>query len=477
MASKKNNSNRIMLANRDWTQGNILNNLLVLSWPMAVTQTLMTLGPTIDTIWVGRLGPVSMAAVGVAGVAVMLAQGMMMGLTTGMRALIARSIGAKDIPTANLVAQQAIVVSFAFTLLVAIIGGFFSETIMSWVTKDPEIVNLGAGYLRIQFVGAITMNFRMMMDAVMQASGDSMNPMQIAITFRGFHILLCPFMVFGAEFFPTVFPGIEGNLSSWWPFPALGVNGAAYTGIIAQTLGIILGIRVLFGNRSRLRLTFKGFRLDAPIIWRMIRVGLPSAVSSIQRSLNQFIIQIFLAPFGTIILAAHVVSQRIEMILMTPIMSLGQGAGVLVGQNLGANQPHRAEKSAWLAVILVEIIVAVVAIALFFWTIPVIRVFSSDTSVDETAIVFIHIAIVGWIFLGFQFVLMNALHGAGDTMPPMIISIITTWLITIPLAYFLPKFTDYGVLGIRWALTVSMIVGAAANVIYFRAGTWKTRRV
>jgi putative MATE family efflux protein len=263
-----------------------------------------------------------------------------------------------------------------------------------------------------------------------------------------------------------------------WIFPELGVSGAAYTSIISQTLGILLGIRVLFGSRSRINLTFKDFSLDLGIMWRIVKIGIPALVSGIQRTLNQFILQRFLAPFGTAVLAAHTLSQRLEMLIMMPAMAFGMGAGVLMGQNLGAGRPERAEKSAWLAVGLVEAFAVVASIGMFIWTIPVIRVFSSDPAMDAVCMQFIHIAIVGWVVIGFVFVLMSCLQGAGDTVPTMVISIITTWIITLPLAYFLPKWRpDWGVLGIRWAITASTLVGAIANVIYFRTGKWKLRRV
>ncbi len=445
---------------KDWTQGSIFKNLVSLSWPMTVTQTLMSLGPTIDMIWVGKLGPIAVAGVGVSGVCVQLAQGLMMGLTTGMRALISRAIGAKDMQTAHRVAQQAVVVSATYAILLALIGHFFGEKIVSFITSDPEIIRVGTIYLRIEFIGGATISFRLMMDAIMQASGDSVNPMWIALVFRLFHITLCPFLIFG-----------------WWIFPKLGVSGAAYTGIIAQSLGVILGLRVLIGARSRLRLSLKGFRLDFGIIWRIVRIGFPAAITGVQRSLNQFFLQVFMAPFGVAVLAAHVITQRLEMFILMPAMAFGQGAGVLVGQNLGAKKPERAQKTAWLAVWLVEAFVITASLVMFIWTGPVIRLFNNDPAMDATATQFIHIAVLGWALMGFMFVLMNSLQGAGDTMPTLIINVITTWVITMPLAYFLPKYTSWGAVSIRWVMTASVVVGALANVIYFRMGKWKTRRV
>jgi putative MATE family efflux protein len=332
---------------RDWTRGSILSNVLQLSWPIAVTQSLMMVGPTIDMIWVGRLGPSAIAAVGISGTVVQLGMGAMMGLTTGVRALIARSIGARDNDTANNVAQQATIITAIYAVLTAIIGVFFSEDIISLVHPEPEVMRVGAAYLRINFIGSAAVSFRMMMDAIMQASGDAMNPMWMAVVYRTVHVVLSPFLIFGL-----------------WIFPEMGVSGAAVTAVISQSIGVILGLRILFGQKSRIRLSFRGFHFDNVLIWRIVRIGFPALVSGIQRNLNQFFLQIFISPFGTIALAAHTINQRFEMFVSMPSMSFGMGAGVLVGQNLGARQPQRAEKSAWLAVLLVEVLLVVASLAL-----------------------------------------------------------------------------------------------------------------
>jgi len=165
------------------------------------------------------------------------------------------------------------------------------------------------------------------------------------------------------------------------------------------------------------------------------------------------------------------------MFMFMPTSSFGMGASVLVGQNLGAHKPERAEKSAWLATWLVTGFAILVSLIFFIFAEPVIRIFNDEPEMVKLGIQFLHIAVISWMFMGFQSVLMNCLQGAGDTVPTMIFSIITTWLITIPLSYYLPKYTDWGVLSIRWAITASSIAGAFANIIYFRLGKWKTRRV
>jgi putative MATE family efflux protein len=342
----------------------------------------------------------------------------------------------------------------------AIIGALFAEEIISLVHPSPDVMAIGAVYLRINFIGSAAMGFRMMMDAIMQASGDSMNPMWITIVYRIFHVALSPFLIFGL-----------------WIFPKMGVTGAATTSVISQSLGVFLGINVLFSHRSRLRLSFKKFAFDTSLVWRIVRIGFPALVSGIQRNLNQFFLQIFIAPFGTLALAAHTVNQRFEMFMFMPAMAFGMGAGVLVGQNLGANQPQRAEKSAWLAVAMVEAIGLIASAALFIWNQPAISIFGSDPELIAIGGDFLRIAIIGYLFLGFSSVLMNALQGAGDTVPTMVFSIVTVWVITIPLAYYFHFQQGWGMYGIRWAMTASTVAGAAANLIYFRTGRWKKVRV
>jgi putative MATE family efflux protein len=445
---------------RDWTKGSILGNLLSLSWPMIVSYSLNMIGPTIDMIWVGRLGAADIAAVGVSGIAVMLVQAALMGLFMGLRAMVARAIGAGDEDSANRIAQQAVVVGTASSVILAIIGIFFAEGILALVGLTPEVIDLGAAYLRIQFIGMIAMSFRMMTDGTMQASGDTMTPMKIAFVFRMLHIALSPFLIFG-----------------WWIFPRLGVRGAALTNVISQSLGTGIGFWILMTGRSRLRLSFRRFRLDPGITWRMIRVGLPASVMGMQTNLGQFILMSVVAPFGTLAVAAHSLNQRIENIIFMPSWGLGVAAGVLVGQNLGAKEPARAQKTGWLAAGMVEGFILLCSAAILIWAEVFVRIFSSDPGVVSIGATFLRIATAGYMVMGLAVVLQQCISGSGDTMPPMLVSISTMWLIQLPLAYFLSRFTGLEVYGVRWAIVGGMVAGAIAYTLYFRFGRWKRKVV
>jgi len=477
---------------RDWTQGNVFRNLLLLSWPMAVSNVLMMLGPTIDMIWVGRLGSEAMAAVGAAGIAVQLLMTAMFGLIMGIRAMIARFIGARDFRTANHVAQQGLVLAGLAAAVMAVLGIFFTDEMLGLFPLDEAVITLGAAYLRIIFIGGAAITFRVMTEGVMQAAGDSITPMVTATISRLLHVALCPFLIFG-----------------WWIFPEMGVSGAAMTNVISQTFAVAMGFWYLFGGRAvsigkrrrpggppplspmsaslpwwlprfvpgRLRLTLRDFRFDGNIIWRIVRIGTPAMISGIQGTATQFVLLFFIAPFGTAAVAAHTIVQRVEMMLFMPGMSFGTGAGVLVGQNLGANRPDRAERGVWLATALVEGIVLTCSLAIFLWPEAIVRVFNSEPAVLEVAVPFLRIAVVGFAVVGFMGVMMMSLSSAGDTLVPMLVTVFSVWAVQLPLIILLPKVGGLGVLGIRWAIVAGMIISAVVYVWYFRLGRWKRKKV
>jgi putative MATE family efflux protein len=296
---------------------------------MTVSALVEQLGPTIDMIWMGRLGSTAMAGVGVAGLAVMVLVAARQGLNIGIRAILARAVGAKDLLEANRVTQQALIISAFFGLFMAAVGIFFSEAILRLLGVSPAVVKQGASYMRIQLIGSFFMSFAMMARGIMQASGDAVMPMKISLATRTLHVVLSPFLIFG-----------------WWIFPRLEVNGAALTNLIAEgILGAGVGWWILFSGRSRLKPTLHQFRPDIGLLWRMIRVGLPSSLTGMERGFAHLFIVWFIAPFGTVALAAHSLIQRIDIVFHMPALGVGQAAGVLAGQNLGAGRADRAAKT------------------------------------------------------------------------------------------------------------------------------------
>ena len=446
---------------RDWTKGSVIRNLLSLSWPIVASNVLHLLGPIVPMIWVGRLGAASIAGLGVANsVAALLTVSGMMGFTIGARAIIARFVGAGDTSGANHVARQAFIVSATYGAVVTATGIIFTVPILNLFRLETDVVAEGAAYMRIIFTGSIIVCLRYMAEGIMQASGDAVTPMKIAALFRILHALLCPFLILG-----------------WWIFTPLGISGAAIIDIASHGLGLVVIMWVLLSGRSRLKLTLRDFYLDLNTIWRIVRIGIPASVMSIQTNLGGLMLTRLMVPFGTLAVAAHSIVQRINMILERPSISLGMAAGVLVGQNLGAGQPERAEKSGWLGVSLVEGFMLICAVAILLWAESIVRIFTHIHSIIEITGVFLRIAVAGYLVLGFSAVLQHSISGAGDAVPPMLISLLMIWVIQLPLAFLLPQVTNLDVYGVRWAMVIGLVVGAVAYTIYFHLGRWKRKKV
>jgi putative MATE family efflux protein len=427
---------------------------------MVLMETLFVVSQVADMIWVGRLGPSAIAGVGIANIVIMLVMSMDFGLIVGVRAMVARFVGAGDLPSANHIAAQALLLSATWGALMMTIGISLAEPIMDMFGLEPEVVAAGRAYLRVMFTGWVVMDIMVMALYIIQSSGDAIRPMMIEAFIRIIHVTLCPFLVLGL-----------------WIFPRMGVSGAALSSIISQVLGAVLSLWLLFGGATRLHLKRKDFHLDLRIISRILKIGIPALIMNIQRSFGTFILTWLIAPFGTLAVAAHSLASRVEMFIFLPGMGFGMGAGVLVGQNLGAGQPERAEKSAWLASGILEAFMIVCSGAILLWAEYIMGIFSDEPELVKLGSTFIRISTVAFSIMAFTSVLQSAIAGAGDTVPNMIISIAIIWVVQLPLAFFLSRATDLGVLGIRWAYAASTVVGTFAYIAYFRLGRWKLKKV
>ncbi|MFC1946668.1 MATE family efflux transporter [Chloroflexota bacterium] len=444
--------------NRNWTEGSVIHNLWSLSWPLMISQTLTVLGPTVDMIWVGKLGAAPIAGVGVSGMVIMAVNSLMMGLYTGLRAMIARFVGAGDMESANNIGQQALVIGTVFSLITAAIGLFLAEPILEMFGVEPDVVTEGATYMRIQLAGSITMAVAMVSQFIMQASGDTVTPMRISIFFRLVHVVICPILIFGV-----------------WIFPEMGVSGAAWANVISQLFGGILGAWFLFTGRTRLKLTLRGFHFDKDVIWRMTKIGIPASITGVQRFLPYLVLVWFISPFGTAAVGAHSLMQRIDTFIRMPAGALGSAAGVLAGQNLGAGKPDRAEQGGWISVALYSGVMVICCIFIWFFADNIVKIFSTDAELLDITSTFMRIQIVGYLVFGLTIVISLCVEGVGDTMVTMIVTLLTMWVIQIPLAWFLPEHTSLGVNGVQWAISIALVFRALLFTVYFKSGRWKRK--
>lgn len=454
-------TNRKQAFPRDWVKGSVTGNLISLSWPIMVHYALFMIGQAVDMIWIGRLGSAAVAGVGTAFIVHMLVVSAKMGLVAGARAMIARAIGSGDFKRANHLGIQALVISILFGIFFSILGPLFADKILGLFKLRPEVEVLGVAYMRMLFSGWIFYSLWLLAFNIMQASGDATTPMFIHLFTRCIQMVLSPFLIFG-----------------WWVFPRLGVQGAALAMLVGQSLGMVISLWILFrSEKSRLKLTLKGFRLDLVSIWQMVKIGLPALVMGLQANLGQTVLMKIIVPFGTLAVAGHTLNQQVEMFVFMPGFGLGAGAGVLVGQNLGAKEPNRAERTGWIATAIMEGFMALCSLTVFIGAPSVMRVFTTEPELIRLGANFLRIASIGYLMTGFIASLQNSISGSGDTFPPMVISVLSTWTLLLPAAFLLPHFTDLGVYGVRWAMVLTQFFGAAAYILYFRLGRWKHKIV
>ncbi len=432
----------------------------MISWPIIVLGALWSVNQILEMIWLGKLGTSSIAGVGVGGFVVALVVMIKSGFSVGEKAMVARFIGAGDDAMANHIASQALVISAIFGAIVALIGILFTRQIFNFYNLEADAIAEGVKYLRIVLAGLWTEAFWITSFSLMQAAGDTITPMKIAVFIRFVNAALCPFLVLG-----------------WWVFPRLGVEGAAITYIIVTGLGMLICLWALFTGQTRLRLKFRDFRPDFKIMWRILKIGIPSSVTGLGKAFGDLILTWLMIPFGTVALAAHSLISRIEMFINTPNMGLGGGAGVLVGQNLGAGQPKQASRSGWMATGLAVGIMIIFSAVLLIWAEKIIGLFNNEPELVRLGSIFLRIATASYSGMAVVYLMQNCISGSGDTMPPMIISMITLWIVQLPLAFFLSQFTSLGVYGVRLAIVIGFTLSAIAYIIYFWRGRWKRKKV
>jgi putative MATE family efflux protein len=445
---------------RDLTQGSIVKNLLQLSWPMIVMEATYMVSQIWDMYWVGKAGgSSSIAAIGIANLIMMLISTVDMTLISGARAMISRFIGARDFESAKKVAGQTYIMAVIWGLLITLFGSFFIRDVLGIFGMEQQVIEEAVKFMRVFFAGWISLELLIMSLYIIQSTGDSFIPMLIEIFMRIVHMIFTPLLVLGIG------------------FPAMGISGAALSNVLGQTLGAIAGLVILFGGFTRMKLSLRDFKFIPSMMWREIKIGFWSMLQMLQYNISMLVVMKILVPFGTQALAADRIVGNIQGFVITPNMGLGGGVAVLVGQNLGAQQPERARKSALLGAGILTGFLLICGIVILIWAESLVAVFDQDPQVIATGAAFMRIATLGYLVMGVNTALQNCIAGAGDTLPNMLISLGMIWVVQIPLTYLLANFTDLGVNGIRWAMVISLFVGAAAYFLYFQSGRWKRKRV
>lgn len=442
----------------DLTTEKITRSIFFLAWPVVATMFLQTTFAIADAFWVGKLGAVSLAAVISSAFMIWIIYSLSSVISTGVVAMVSRFVGAKDEASASYVSEQAIFFSVLSALALSSVGILTAKQVFLLMGTEPEVTNLGAIYLRITYAGTIFFFLIDTFGAVFRASGDTKTPLRVALFTVGLNIILDPILIFG-----------------WLGFPELGTTGAALATFISQGIGTLIFFVLLKRKSLKFQLRLKP-KLDFSMIFRLIKIGIPTSVSGILFSVVYLFINKITASFGTEAIAALGIGNRVESVSYLTCFGFSIASSTLVGQNLGAKKPQRAEKSAWTTVGIVVLITGFISLMFLAFPKYISSFFISDPKVINIAIGYLRILALSQVFMGLEIVLEGSFAGAGNTVPPMIVSVPGS-VIRIPLAYLLAFPLGAGVNGVWWSITLTSIVKGTALALWFKKGGWKKKKI
>jgi putative MATE family efflux protein len=417
----------------------------------------------VDMFWIGRipdLGAAPVAAVGTSGQVLFLLFTVFMGLSAAASAMVARAVGASDYDRADHVATQALILTFVVSAVVVTLGWIYTEDLIGLLRAKGVAAELATSYLRIMFVGALAGNMMVVGAGILRGAGDAVTPLVIAVTAAVLNLILDPLFIFGAG-----------------PVPAMGVKGAAIASVSAQVVAFAIGLGVLLHGRLRVKLRACDCWVDWRVIRQILLIGTPVSFQMSFRALMGVVLVGLLWQFDAAVVAAFTIGMRLEMIAFMPTFGIAEASGALVGQNLGAGKPDRAQRSALIATTYTLVVMGSMAVALSVFGGELVGLFKGEPEVIEAGRLMLRIVAPGLVFAAIGITLGRAIGGSGDTVPTAIFTFIALWGIQVPLSIWLSGYPSFGETGVWWANVIAGLVLCTMTVIYFFSGRWKHKKV
>src|ERR1700681_2238400 len=405
-------------SHQDYTAGNLNRAILLLAIPMVLEMVLESLFAVVDVLWVGRLGANAVATVGLTESLLALVFSIGIGLAMSTTAMVARRIGEKDPEDAAIAGMQAIFLGLLISLAIGVPAFIFAPQLLRLMGASPEIIATGTGYARIALggCGAIVMLF--LNNAIFRGAGDAAIAMRLLWVSNIINLVLDPCLIFGVG-----------------PFPRMGVTGAALATLIGRSIGVIYQFYRLLKGTERIHILVRQLGLRFDVLWRLVRVSLTGILQFAIAHTSWIGLVRIVSIFGAAALAGYTIAIRIVIFVILPSWGLSNAAATLVGQNLGAGHPERAEKAVWRTGLYNVIFLGSVGVFFISFAEPIVRLFTEDPAVIPLGAACLRIISYGNLGYAYFMVMMQAFNGAGDTITPTIVNFFGFWLFEIPLAY------------------------------------------
>ncbi|MCU0303058.1 MAG: MATE family efflux transporter [Thermoanaerobaculales bacterium] len=444
----------------DYTTGPIDRAVVLLAIPMVLEMVMESVFALTDAFFVSRLGTDAVATVGLTEAMITILFAVAVGTGMATTAMVARRIGEKDLAGARVAAAQSILLGLGLTVVVAAPGVVFARELLGLMGGSPELVAAGYGYTRVLFGGSLTIMLLFLLNAVFRGAGDAAVAMRVLWVANAVNIVLDPCLIFGLG-----------------PFPELGVTGAAVATTIGRGVGVALQLWVLIAGGSRIRLALDDLRPRLAVILTLLRLSVGGVLQFLIGTASWVVLVWIIGSFGAAVVAGYTVAIRLVVFAILPSWGLANAAATLVGQNLGAGSPDRAEASVWRAGLLNTLFLLAVAVVFIAGAGPMIRLFSTDAAVVAAGVACLRWVSVGYPFYAWGMVMVQAFNGAGDTTTPTVINLVCYWLLQLPLAFLLAHHTGLDASGVFIAITAAESAIAVVGVLVFRRGRWKRREV
>ncbi len=443
----------------EYTEGPIGRAILLLAVPMALELVLESLFAVVDVFFVSRLGPDAIAVVGLTESMITIVYAVAIGLSVGAMATVARRTGERDHDGAARAAVQAIVLGVLTAAPIAAIGILFARPLLSLMGATPDVLQ-HSSFTAIMLGGNVVIVLLFLINAVFRGAGDAAVAMRVLWLASGINILLDPCFIFGLG-----------------PFPRLGVTGAAVATTTGRGIGVLVQLVVLWRGAGRVSIERRHIRFDPSVLMNMLRLS-GSAVFQVLVATTSWIgVVRIVATFGSVAVASCTIAIRVVIFALLPSWGLSNAAATLVGQNLGAGKPERAEESVWRAAFYNMVFLVIVGVVFVAFAPAIVAIFTTDPTVAPVAVNGLRIISAGFPFYAYGYVLTQAFNGAGDTATPTGINIGCLWLGEIPMAYVLGRTLGMGPSGAFWAVALAFSVMSLIAAVLFKAGRWKTKRI
>jgi putative MATE family efflux protein len=447
-------------SHQDFTSGDLNRAILLLAIPMVLEMVLESLFAIVDVFFVGRIGANAVATVGLTESLLSLVFAVAMGLSLSTTAMVARRIGEKDHEGAAVAGVQAIILGLTVSVVIGVPCLIFAPQLLQWMGASPEIVATGSGYARIALGGSGVVLMLFLNNAIFRGAGDAAIAMRLLWVSNIINLVLDPCLIFGLG-----------------PFPRLGVTGAALATFTGRSIGVAYQFYRLLRGTERLRILRRQIGVNFEILMRLVRVSLTGILQFAIAHTSWIGLVRIVSIFGAAALAGYTIAIRILIFVILPSWGLSNAAATLVGQNLGAGQPDRAETSVWRTGFYNMLFLGTIGLIMVLFAEAIVRLFTRDPEVLPLAASCLRILSYGNIGYAYGMVMLQAFNGAGDTITPTWVNLFGFWFLEIPLAYWLAIPMGLQSKGAFFSIVVAEAAIAAAGIILFKRGKWRKQKI